>query len=84
MYVEDVYNARDVLMLSANSLVWDGSQIDALKRQGVHSLFINIDKGRDTAPPDVVPAPETQPLAKREEEYYKELRTRKSCSPSGA
>jgi putative nucleotidyltransferase with HDIG domain len=73
MYVEDVYNSRDVLMLSANSLVWDGSQIDALKRQGVHSLFINIDKGRDTVPPEFVPAPETQPSEKREEEYYKEL-----------
>jgi putative nucleotidyltransferase with HDIG domain len=73
MYVEDILNARDVLMLSANTLIWDESQIEALKRQGVHSLFINIEKGRDTVVKNVPPAVEPSLAQKREDEYYKEF-----------
>jgi len=73
MYVEDVYNARDVLTLSANTLVWDESQVEALKRQGVHSLFINIEKGRDTVADHAPFVPPVEESPKREEEYYKEL-----------
>lgn len=73
MYVEDVYNSRDVLMLSSNSLIWDGSQIEALKQQGVNSLFINIDKGRDILPVDAAAFMNKQAMTKREEEYYKEI-----------
>jgi putative nucleotidyltransferase with HDIG domain len=77
MYVEDVFNARDVLMLSANTLVWDESQVEALKRQGVHSLFINIERGRDVGPDHVPLVKQDMDSKKREEEYYKELQQAK-------
>ncbi len=73
MFVEDVLNARDVLVLSANSLIWDQSQIDALKRQGVQSLFINTEKGRDILVDEKPLAPVTIDPKKREDDYYKEL-----------
>jgi putative nucleotidyltransferase with HDIG domain len=85
MYVEDVYNARSVLMLSANSLIWDQSQVDALKGQGVHSLFINIEKGKDIDAEKTVTittvqnAPDaSKDASRREEEYYKELERAKA------
>jgi putative nucleotidyltransferase with HDIG domain len=78
MYVEDVFNARDVLMLSANSLIWDESQVESMKRQGVCSLYINVDKGRDTAVDTVQPVAEASDIQKREEEYYKELQRAKA------
>jgi putative nucleotidyltransferase with HDIG domain len=73
MYVEDVFNARDVLMLSASTLIWDESQVEALKRQGVHSLFINLERGRDVGPEQVPLVKEVADVKSREEEYYKEL-----------
>jgi putative nucleotidyltransferase with HDIG domain len=78
MFVQDVFNARDVLMVSANSMIWDQSQIESLKRQGVRHVHINVQKGKDVSPdhtPLPAPLPKNAPdePTTREHEYYKEL-----------
>jgi putative nucleotidyltransferase with HDIG domain len=76
MFVQDVFNARDVLVISANSMIWDQSQIESLKLQGVRTLYINTQKGKDVSevlPPVKTETDSQQDPLKREEEYYKEL-----------
>jgi putative nucleotidyltransferase with HDIG domain len=75
MYVQDVFNARDVLVLSANSIIWNEKQIEALKRQGVTYLYINIERGKDVSPKKeiILPRQEQNDINKRELEYYKEI-----------
>jgi len=74
MYVEDVYNTRGILMLSANTLVGDASQLVVLKKQGIKWLYIDTAKGKD-----VVSAKTENDLSanaqrvQREDEYFKEL-----------
>lgn len=83
MFVQDVFNTRDVLMVSANSMIWDQSQIDSLKRQGVRYVQINVQKGKDVADYQVevadspAKAPILNPIAEREKDYYKELQQAK-------
>jgi len=74
MFVEDVFNKEDVLLLSADSIVANNDQISALRRQGVTGVYINTAKGKDV----VKKIPETVVSAEdphREVEYYKELET---------
>ncbi|MFH1759964.1 MAG: HD-GYP domain-containing protein, partial [bacterium] len=74
MYVEDVYNEKNVLLLSSDSLIKSPEQIIRLKNQGVYTLYINLAKGKDL-PEDK----ETdQSRATREVEYYKELEKAKN------
>lgn len=47
MFVEDVFNQNSTLLFSADTLISDFHQIDILQRQGVCSLYINIQKGID-------------------------------------
>jgi putative nucleotidyltransferase with HDIG domain len=72
MYVEDVFNREDVLLLSADSVIESEERITTLRRQGVISLYINTRKGKDVPLklPEVAHA--ENPLL-REVEYYKEL-----------
>ena len=72
MFVEDVFNKDDVLLLSADSIITTREQITGLRRQGVTSVYINIGKGKDV--PKKIPdngEPDDRP--DREVEYYKEL-----------
>ncbi|MCU0608595.1 MAG: HD-GYP domain-containing protein [Chitinispirillaceae bacterium] len=71
MFVEDVFNKDDVLLLSADSLIAREEQIENLRNQRVEKLFINIRKGRDL--PQKVPEAASNETLRREEEYYKEL-----------
>ncbi len=74
MFVQDVYNARDVLMVSANTMIWDASQIESLKRQGVRYVNINIQKGKDVVSRvSVSPPPVKVESLERERAYYAEL-----------
>jgi putative nucleotidyltransferase with HDIG domain len=73
MFVQDVFNVNDVLMLSTNSLISHTSQVESLRHQGVTSLFINVQKGKDIAAQKNAAAVETPDPRTREEEYYKEL-----------
>jgi putative nucleotidyltransferase with HDIG domain len=74
MFVEDVFNKDDVLLLSADSLISSHDQIAVLRRQGVSGLYINTGKGKDVAKkiPDAAVFAEDP---HREVEYYKELET---------
>lgn len=47
MYVEDVFNDTGVLLYSANTLINGYHQIEVLRRQGVFSVYISIQKGAD-------------------------------------
>ena len=77
MFVEDVLNKDGVLLLSADNVVTDGEQIETLRNQGVSSLYINIQKGKDTPLKIGENAPGADPT-KREVEYYKELEQAKT------
>jgi putative nucleotidyltransferase with HDIG domain len=52
MYVGNVFNARGVLLYSANTLIVDYAQIEALRRQGVTTVGINLTKGTGS---DMIP-----------------------------
>lgn len=71
MFVEDVFNAQGVLLLSANSVVQDPDQIEKLRRQGVASLYINVRKGKDL-PAEKREAPAV-PAQVKAVAYFKEL-----------
>jgi putative nucleotidyltransferase with HDIG domain len=73
MFVQDVFNVNDVLMLSTNSLISQPSQVESLRHQGVTALFINVQKGKDVPAQQDVTAGDAPDPRKREEEYYKEL-----------
>ncbi|MBN1759399.1 MAG: HD domain-containing protein [Chitinispirillaceae bacterium] len=45
MFVGNVFNDRGVLLYSANTLIVDYAQVEALRRQGVTSVGINLQKG---------------------------------------
>lgn len=45
MYVGNVFNNSGVLLYSANTLIVDYAQIESLRRQGVSSVGINLQKG---------------------------------------
>jgi HD-GYP domain-containing protein (c-di-GMP phosphodiesterase class II) len=47
MYIEDVFNDTGVLLYSANTLVNGFHQIEILRRQGVFSVYISLQKGTD-------------------------------------
>jgi putative nucleotidyltransferase with HDIG domain len=66
MFVCDVFNREDILLLSADSVITNNDQITALRRQGVVNVYINTGKGRDTLKKISVPE-------LREVEYYKEM-----------
>jgi HD-GYP domain-containing protein (c-di-GMP phosphodiesterase class II) len=72
MFVEDVFNKDGLLLLSADSLIANNDQIDALRRQGVTSIYINVGKGKDI-PPKISEAREGAAVMEREVEYFKEL-----------
>jgi putative nucleotidyltransferase with HDIG domain len=72
MYVEDVLNRDGVLLLTADSIITGGEQIETLRRQGVASLYINIQKGIDLPEPALASSKSNDPSL-REIEYYKEL-----------
>jgi putative nucleotidyltransferase with HDIG domain len=80
MYLEDVFNAQDVLLLSANVSVLSHEQIEHLKNQGVTSVFINTEKGADIREPAVEAGSlraekgeNEAAVPVREAEYFKEL-----------
>ena len=72
MFVEDVFNRDDVLLLSADSVIENDEQISVLRRQGVTSLYINTRKGKDV-PQKIGDAARAVDTPTREVEYYKEL-----------
>ena len=72
MYIADVFNKDDVLLLSADTLITKSDQIAALKRQGVMSLYIDVVKGMDV-PKKISDEREGADTTQREVEYYKEL-----------
>ncbi len=57
MYVGNVFNERGVLLYSANTLIMDYSQIEALRRQGTVTVSINLQKGSGR---DIVPDEENE------------------------
>jgi putative nucleotidyltransferase with HDIG domain len=77
MYIEDVFNREDVLLLSADSLISENSQIAALRRQGVMSLYIDVGKGKDV-PKKIDEGREAADTTRREVEYFKELEQAKT------
>jgi putative nucleotidyltransferase with HDIG domain len=77
MFVEDVLNKDGVLLLTADSIITGSEQIETLRRQGVMSLYINIQKGKDLPEAAAGNPAETHP-SQREIEYYKELEYAKS------
>ena len=84
MFVEDVFNDQNILLLSANLKISAHSQIEHLRNQGVRNLYINLSKGSDVSPApssapkqSIAPMPVTAaalPDTEREIKYYKELK----------
>ena len=72
MFIEDVFNRDDVLLLSADTVIENDGQITNLRRQGVTSLYINTRKGKDV-PQKIGDAAVVVDTITREVEYYKEL-----------
>jgi putative nucleotidyltransferase with HDIG domain len=72
MYIEDVFNKDDVLLLSADSPITHADQISLFRRQGVSSLYINTGKGKDV-PKKIPDGHEAIHDPVRETEYYKEI-----------
>ncbi len=70
MFVGDVFNEHDVLLLSSNTLIDSPEQIIRLRNSGIHHLQINLRKG--IAPIRTASAAEEE-SHQRELEYYKEL-----------
>jgi putative nucleotidyltransferase with HDIG domain len=66
MFVGNVFNERGVLLYSANTLIVDFAQIEALRRQGVVVVGINLQKGsgREMLPVEQEP----QAVANRQKE----------------
>jgi putative nucleotidyltransferase with HDIG domain len=52
MYMGNVFNDRGILLYSANTLIIDYAQIEALRRQGVSNVSINLDKGKGEESPE--------------------------------
>jgi putative nucleotidyltransferase with HDIG domain len=72
MFIEDVFNKEDILLLSANNIITTNDQIAALRRQGVTSVYINTGKGNNVSlQKDIVEKPLLD--ERREADYYKEL-----------
>jgi len=64
MFVGNVFNDRGVLLYSANTLISDYAQIEALRRQGVDTVGINLQRGADCdAPADVQVKPQQHVVA---------------------
>ncbi|MBN1577818.1 MAG: HD domain-containing protein [Chitinispirillaceae bacterium] len=63
MFVGNVFNERGVLLYSANTLIRDYAQIEALRRQGVITVSINLNKGtgRDLPPEPYENEPQEEP-----------------------
>jgi putative nucleotidyltransferase with HDIG domain len=72
MFVEDVFNKDDVLLLSADSIISHNDQITSLRRQGVSNVYINIGKGKDV-PKKIPDDNEVINNPVRETEYFKEI-----------
>ncbi len=78
MFVEDVFNKDDVLLLSADSVVTSNDQIASLRRQGVISVYINTGKGKDLPEPVVETKDNAADDPKRADDYFKELEQAKN------
>lgn len=76
MYLEDVVDDNGLLLLSSKDPVRDTDQIEQLKKRGIRTVLINIDRKENKVKighlTEVALEPEIDPK-KREEEYYKEL-----------
>ena len=46
MYVGNVFNTNGILLYSFNTLIVDYAQVEALRRQGVKTVGINLQKGK--------------------------------------
>ena len=69
MYVGNVFNERGTLLYSANTLINNFAQIEALRRQGVCLVSINVEKGdsakvgpMESQPPEAVAVNEDAPV----------------------
>ncbi|MDD5674961.1 MAG: HD-GYP domain-containing protein [Chitinivibrionales bacterium] len=84
MFIEDVFNDSNVLLLSANVTVTSRGQIEHLKNQGVCSVYINTVKGKDAPPKEnespAVSAGDSQEMAARNRavSYFEELERARS------
>lgn len=86
MYVGNVFNDRGILLYSANTMVKTYSQVEALRRQGVTILNINLQKGvasdnpdeADVAEPEQYIAPQQEPEVRTD--LYTEAEIRKAQS----
>ncbi|MBN1307445.1 MAG: DUF3391 domain-containing protein, partial [Chitinispirillaceae bacterium] len=67
MFVGNVFNERGVLLYSANTLIANYAQIEALRRQGVITVSINLQKGagRDLPPESYESEPQEEHLRVR-------------------
>jgi putative nucleotidyltransferase with HDIG domain len=72
MFLCDVFNREDILLLSADSVITNNDQIAALRRQGVVNVYINTGKGKDIIK-KISGNDENQVSDLRENEYYKEM-----------
>lgn len=83
MFLEDVFNQDGVLLLSAQTRITEMDQISRLRKQNVHEVFINTDKGDDLAEmiePIKKDVFESQKIEVNEVEYYKELEKAKEIN----
>lgn len=70
MFLEDVFDKDGILLLSANTAIQSEEQIARLRARGVHSVYINVRKGKDVEAGDGGADPL---IAERERAYYEEL-----------
>ncbi len=83
MHLEDVYNNKGTLLLSANMMITSDEQVTKLKKRGVTTVLVNVGKGKDapcaTEPKQISATHSPDPLNKnrteshRERAYYLEL-----------
>jgi HD-GYP domain-containing protein (c-di-GMP phosphodiesterase class II) len=73
MFIDDVYNARGILLFSANTLIESARQVDLLKKQGVETVQVNREKSTidiDTLAPHFY---ETHTAQRETQKFYSEL-----------
>ena len=78
MFLEDVFDSRDVMLFAANTRINDPEQIRRLKERGVQHVFINVEKGDDVPRTARVTGAVARDSAQREEAYYREIERAKT------
>lgn len=78
MFLEDVFDDRDVMLFAANTQISDQEQIRRLKERGVSHVFINVEKGADVPRSETPSHSPLQDTLEREAAYYREIERAKT------